>query len=209
MSINPTDLSALLASRICHDLISPIGAIGNGIELLQLSGFDSPELNLINDAVNDANQRIRYFRVAFGTASIGQMIGAAEMAKVLPADTFGPKLSLNWQPGDNIERCQAKLALLTLLCLESCMPYGGALSVAQQDRSWRISGHADRMNPMPELWKLVTAPQDTTDIEADTAPAPAPAHLHFALLGLELALQGCRAHIDTRETEIIISFQPT
>ncbi len=202
MPISPTDLSTLLGSRICHDLISPIGAIGNGIELLQLSGIDTPELTLINEAVNDANQRIRYFRVAFGSAASGQMIGAGEMAKVLPENVFGPKLGLNWQLNDSIERGHAKLALLALLCLESCMPYGGEMNVSHQDDAWRISGHGERLKPMAELWELVT--QGTDDIMANTMPAPA--QLHFALLGLELAIQGRSVHIDVRETEVVVSF---
>ena len=56
-------LAALLGSRICHDLISPLGAIGNGIELLELSGIDSPEVALIREAVADANRRIKLFRI--------------------------------------------------------------------------------------------------------------------------------------------------
>ena len=56
-----TDLSALLGSRICHDLISPIGAIGNGVELLMMEGgTPSPELVLIAESVAAANARIRF-----------------------------------------------------------------------------------------------------------------------------------------------------
>ena len=49
-------IAALLGSRICHDLISPIGAISNGVELMQMSGADSsPELALISESVESAN----------------------------------------------------------------------------------------------------------------------------------------------------------
>ena len=70
------DLSALLGSRICHDLISPLGAIANGVELLQMSGAAaSPEVALIAESVANANARIRFFRVAYGIASAGQRVG--------------------------------------------------------------------------------------------------------------------------------------
>jgi histidine phosphotransferase ChpT len=64
-----TEIAALIASRICHDLISPIGAIGNGMELMALSSGQeqsSPELDLISQSVENANARIRFFRIAYG-----------------------------------------------------------------------------------------------------------------------------------------------
>ena len=73
--MSPKDLNALLGSRICHDLISPLSAIGNGIELLTLSGVDAPsEIALISESVDNANTRIRFFRVAFGAAREDQQI---------------------------------------------------------------------------------------------------------------------------------------
>ena len=61
------DLAALIASRICHDLISPIGAIGNGVELLAMEpGGTLPEMALISESVANANDRIRFFRICFG-----------------------------------------------------------------------------------------------------------------------------------------------
>lgn len=199
MSTGPADLSALLGARMCHDLISPIGAISNGVELLQLSGADSPELTLISQAVNNANQRIRYFRVAFGSAPIGQKISPAEIAKILTPDAFGPKLNLNWQPQEDIEKREVKLAFLTLLCLETCMPYGGAISVARLDGKWRISGHADRLKAVPELWEHLTQ----SDPEM---PLPAPAQLQFTLLGHELTQHNRRADVNVHPTEIIVTF---
>lgn len=75
-----SDLSALIGSRICHDLISPLGAIGNGLELLQMSGAsESPEMTLIADSVTSANARIRFFRIAYGDAVQNQMIKGAEL----------------------------------------------------------------------------------------------------------------------------------
>ena len=66
------DLAALIGSRICHDLISPIGAIGNGVELMMMDGTaKTPELALIAESVANANARIRYANgcVANTTAS--------------------------------------------------------------------------------------------------------------------------------------------
>ena len=58
-------LAATLASRICHDLTSPLGAIANGLELLTLSDAQrTPELDLIAESVESANARLRFFRLA-------------------------------------------------------------------------------------------------------------------------------------------------
>ncbi len=78
------DLAALIGSRICHDLISPIGAIGNGVELLMMDGAaKTPELALIAESVANANARIRFFRVAFGAAGGDQRIAKGEVAGII------------------------------------------------------------------------------------------------------------------------------
>ena len=65
MGTSNVNLAALIGSRICHDLISPIGAINNGLELLGMTGSsEGPELQLITDSVGSATARIRFFRIA-------------------------------------------------------------------------------------------------------------------------------------------------
>jgi len=62
MTISTDELSALLGSRLCHDLISPIGAISNGMQLLEMTTSPTPEVELIRQSVDNVNARIRYFR---------------------------------------------------------------------------------------------------------------------------------------------------
>ena len=70
MGQNKLNIAALIGSRICHDLISPIGAINNGLELLEMTGTSSgPEMELISESVGNASARIRFFRIAYGAAS--------------------------------------------------------------------------------------------------------------------------------------------
>ena len=83
-----TELNALIGSRICHDLISPLGAIGNGIELLTMSGMSAaPEITLISESVDNANARIRFFRIAFGAASADAVTSHSEVTGIL-ADVY-------------------------------------------------------------------------------------------------------------------------
>ena len=95
--LDKPDLAALIASRICHDLISPIGAIGNGVELLAMEpGAVRPEMALISESVANANARIRFFRISFGAASGDQRIARSEVMSVLTDLTRGGRVSYAW-----------------------------------------------------------------------------------------------------------------
>ena len=99
------DISNIVASRICHDIISPIGAIHNGLELISMTAstdIKSPEMALINDSCQDARTRVEFFRIAFGTYQQGQMMEASKIQK-LPTPYMQPhvfighgKWTLKW-----------------------------------------------------------------------------------------------------------------
>lgn len=193
-----SDLAALIGSRICHDLISPIGAIGNGIELLMMEGrSNSPEIALISDSVAHANARIRFFRVAFGASSPGQRIGAPEVSALLADVMRGSRLGITWDSPPDLPRVQVKAAFLALLCLETAMPYGGRVAMSLQD-GWRVTASAERLRIEPGLWDPLLAGQ---------VPQTAnPGQVHFTLLAdlarrLALPLQ-----VRLAQTGITMSF---
>lgn len=174
----PTDLAALLASRICHDLISPLGAIGNGVELLRLEGYsDGPETSLISESVAAANARIRFFRVAFGVAATGQMVGRTEVLALL-AGVFPERLRITWLPEAPVSRIEVRRAFLGLLCLQSALPGGGDLVVAGCALHWSLEARAARIKPVPGHWAMLDQP--------DTGAALGPAEVHFGLLRQDL-----------------------
>ncbi|ABV93212.1 conserved hypothetical protein [Dinoroseobacter shibae DFL 12 = DSM 16493] len=152
-----SDLSALIGSRICHDLISPLGAIGNGLELLQMSGAsESPEMTLIADSVTSANARIRFFRIAYGDAVQNQMIKGAELRGALHGSYQGSRLQIDWQPEDML-RSTAKRGFLALQCLETAMPYGGRIrAVDVGARGLVFEGSAERFAYDATLWEGLT-----------------------------------------------------
>lgn len=186
------DLAALVASRICHDLISPIGAIGNGLELVQMTGaVAGPEMDLIAQSVAQANARIRLFRLAFGAAGDGP-VPLREVRDILRGMTEGTKLTIDWQP-ETATRREVKIAFLLLQCLETAMPYGGRIVVAQTDR---IEAEAPRLRALPDLWPLLNG------AGGDVAPA----HAQFVLAGREIAQCGRTAHVAETATTLALRY---
>lgn len=174
MSDRLPDFAALIGSRICHDLISPLGAIGNGVELLSMSGAGGgPELALIADSVANANARIRFFRIAYGAAG-DQTLGRAEIVSVLDDLSRGGRLTLHWIPTEPQPRGAVRLAFLALQCLETAMPYGGAVRIDCDGGAWTITGTADKVNLDQTLWAVLSEPRAKAEIT--------PALVQFALL---------------------------
>jgi len=170
------DFSALIGSRICHDLVNPISAIGNGIELMIMGGAArSPELALIEESVANANARIRFFRIAFGSGS-DRRIARGEVLSILSDMTQGARIQ----------------------CFETVMPYGGTLAVAQGADGWQITGRSSRFRVDEALWARLARPEAQTDV--------APAHVQFALLPLGVADIGRRLGLERTETEIRLHF---
>ena len=189
----------MLGSRICHDLISPIGAIGNGVELLMMDGSSKgPEMTLISESVAGASARIRFFRVSFGAAGSDQRIGRAEVQAVLADLMRGGRIQIDWQSPADLSRREVKLAFLLIMCLESAMAYGGKIKVERSDTRWTITGHAAKLRIDTAHWEVLANPQATPDI--------GPSHVHFLLVPDEIARQHRRLTAELRETEIRLGF---
>ncbi|SEO07227.1 histidine phosphotransferase ChpT [Pseudorhodobacter antarcticus] len=194
---NKIDLAALLGSRICHDLISPIGAIGNGVELMMMKGgTPSPELQLITESVAAANARIRFFRIAFGLSGGEQRLSRNELAKVLADNSAGGRLTIDWQPPSDIPRGDAKLAFLAILCCESALAYGGRITITLEEGKWLVAATADRLRIDDLVWDSLSAPN----------PDIAPAQVHFALFAAEIAVQKRRLITEITQTSVSLHF---
>ena len=193
------DLAALLGSRICHDLISPIGAISNGVELLMMDGATmGPEIALISESVANANARIRFFRVAFGVSGPDQRIGRQEVLTILSDLTRGGRLSIDWRGSTDLARCEVKLAFLLIQCLESAMAFGGRVIVDQQMGEWTIAGTAPKLTVRAGLWDGLVNPATAEDVTAAT--------VHFAMVPPELQRQNRQLTVDLTPTDIRIRF---
>ena len=94
--MHPRQLADMISSRICHDLISPIGAISNGVELMAGMNSMSEELDLINQSAKNAQAKLMFFRVAFGASGPGAMIGCAAASNVAENMFLGGRVNVSF-----------------------------------------------------------------------------------------------------------------
>jgi len=176
------ELAALVSARICHDLVSPLGAIGNGLELLHLCGTPTgPELSLMSQSVAAATARMRLFRVAFGADQPGARMARAEVTAILSGLAPGARALVVW-PAEDLPRNEVRLGFLLLMCLETTLPYGGGITFRREGTTWAIKAEAGRMAIDYVLWAVA---------RGRAAPdAIGPRHVHFALMPGALAAVG-------------------
>jgi histidine phosphotransferase ChpT len=156
--VSASDLSALVSARLCHDLISPMGAIGNGLELMQLSQTGtSAELDLVAGSLGSALAKLRFYRLAFGPADLQARLSLDEARAVTDA-MFSGRFSVAWDAGpEDLSRTSVKLAFLALLCLEKSLPMGGGARVTAEGDTLAIAVEGRRTAPPTELWDLVAS----------------------------------------------------
>jgi len=161
------ELTALIASRICHDLANPIGAIYNGLELLELGGFpNTPELELVSASVQNAQSKLNFFRVAFGPAQ-RESLSLSEVHALFEQRSSERRCKFHWAGEFVPERPRLKLILLICLCAETSLPIGGTITVRREEEDWLIEIAGDRVEMDPAKWDLVTKDQGTLCAAAD------------------------------------------
>jgi histidine phosphotransferase ChpT len=133
----------LLSSRLCHDLVSPVGAVSNGVELLTEMGADEEALSLVGQSAQAASTRLKFYRVAYGAA--GGDLPPAELHDLMAAVLRDRHVSLNWDAAAPAPLGPAgqKLALnMMALALEG-LPRGGSLTVTMAAHPGSIMVQAD------------------------------------------------------------------
>lgn len=137
LNLDALDLSALLCSRVCHDVISPVGAIVNGLEVLEDESDTSMRefaLELIAKSARQASARLQFARIAFGAAgSAGASIDLADAEKVSRGMFADDKTQLAWSaPQALYPKNKVKLLLNLVMIAQSAIPRGGLIDVVVQ-----------------------------------------------------------------------------
>jgi histidine phosphotransferase ChpT len=133
-TLEALDLAALLCSRVCHDLISPAGAIVNGLEVLEESKDEETKtfaLDLIKKSARTASARLQFCRLAFGAAgSAGAQIDTGDAETVARGFIEDDKIKLTWSvPRVLLPKNRVKLVLNMLVVAAQAIPRGGLLTV--------------------------------------------------------------------------------
>lgn len=134
-NLTAAELAALLCSRVCHDIISPVGAINNGLELLEEGGADADAMRLIKTSARNASARLQFARIAFGAAgSAGMQIDTGDAEAVATAFFANEKPEFTWS-GERalLPKNKVKLLLNLTLVANGAIPRGGRLGVTLED----------------------------------------------------------------------------
>ena len=132
--ISSLDLAALLASRVCHDIISPVGAITNGLEVLEEESSEemrSFAMDLIKKSARQASAKLQFARLAFGAAgSAGAEIDLGDAESVARGYMAGEKANLEWTATRVLmPKNKVKLLLNLVLIATHAVPRGGTIHV--------------------------------------------------------------------------------
>ena len=138
-AMNAVDLASLLCSRLCHDLMSPVGALNNGLELLddeQDPDMREKCLELLAESARASANKLKFFRIAFGAGGgFGEAIATDEAEAALKG-VFGPerRIELGWMvAGDKLPKGAVKLLLNLALLAGDALVRGGRLDIGAED----------------------------------------------------------------------------
>lgn len=173
--LSDLELSALLASRVCHDVIGPVGAIVNGLEVLEEDNDEEMReiaMELVRKSAAGASAKLKFSRLAFGASgSAGSEIDLSEAGEILKEFSDSPRVTLEWScPFQTRPKDQVKLLMNMVMIGLSCIPRGGVIKITTTE---------DRNNPnyevhctgrgakFPEKTSvLLNAEVDTAEIDA-------------------------------------------
>ncbi len=172
LKLSDLDLAALLCSRVCHDVISPVGAIANGLELI-----DDPEMDeetketalaMVRTSSRTASAKLKFCRIAFGAAgSAGAMIDMSEAGEIAKAFVGEEKIKLDWQaPPENRPKQQVKLVLNMLLMALAGIPRGGVVTVSNEGETFTARAQGDRAKVPEAIAQVVDGTADLATLDA-------------------------------------------
>lgn len=134
-SMENLTLAVLLSSRLCHDLVSPVGAIHNGLEIIE-DEADKEMIehaqSLIKQSALSASSRLQFYRIAFGAAgSLNEVVPLSEVYSLSKKLTDGHKIDINWQcaSGAELQKDYVRLLLNFILIASEVLPRGGVIYI--------------------------------------------------------------------------------
>ncbi len=195
-------LMELLASKVCHDIISPVGAISNGVEILEEMGLEDAQdvIELISFSATQANAKLKVMRLAYGLGGSDESIKAEDVHKIFSDYISGDeRLSQDWDPHADlgITPCAglAKSIMCSLLFIIDALPRGGVISVTGEDKSMKISAKGENVGFKTGFIDALNGESDINDLD--------PKLVHSYATGLILKHYGFTLAVETSKNDFI------
>ena len=139
MTVSPVELASLLCSRLCHDLLSPVGALNNGLELLADETDPAMRercMELLADSARTSASKLKFFRLAFGAAGgFGEAVDARETRSAVEALlSANRRVDLGWLVEEpTLPKAATKVLLNLVLIAADALARGGRMDVGAED----------------------------------------------------------------------------
>lgn len=173
------DFASFLSSRLCHDLLSPIGAFSNGLELL--ASEDDPEMRarcmeLLDESARSSVAKLRYFRLAFGMAGgYGDAVELTEAQTIVDAMFGGPRTRIEWMSSaDRLSKPALRLLMNLVLIAGDALVRGGELTIGIEEAGATeivVRAAGDRVILDKEVAATLDEGQTTPPLSARTSVA--------------------------------------
>ena len=181
MSVSPVDFASLLCSRLCHDLLSPVGALNNGLELL--GDENDPDMRtrvfqLLSESARASANKLKFFRLAFGAAGgFGEQVDAREgrtAIEGLLADDKRTQFNW-WVETETLPKAALKMMLNLTLIASEALVRGGTLDVGGEENNGQLEIVVKIEGPRiildPELRRTLTDGEGTEGVTPRAAAA--------------------------------------
>ncbi|MGQ7794207.1 histidine phosphotransferase ChpT [Faunimonas sp. B44] len=207
--IDPLELSALVASRVCHDIISPVGAIVNGLEVLEEERDESMRqfaMDLVQKSARQASAKLQFARLAFGASgSVGSEIDMVDAGRCAKGFMEREKAELDWAvAAPFLRKAQAKLLLNLLLIAVNCVARGGTIRITAEregdEAVMRVTAEGDRARVPAGVREVLTE---------GAIPNPLDAHAVQPLYAALMAREGGMAiTVSEEENRVVLGARP-
>lgn len=172
--LDAVSISALMSSRLCHDLVNPIGALSSGLEVLGDPSMDSSmkeaALDLIKSSAEKSVALLKYARLAYGASGgLGAELPYEEANSVLKALLAWTKASLDWRiaPG-YAPKDEVKAILVLGAAAADCVPRGGAVVISGERGSYDIAVSGQRVIVQDDMVRAIAG--ELTELKPKFTP---------------------------------------
>lgn len=191
----PARASELLVSKICHDLVSPIGAVNNGIEFMADMGGEGMEdgIGLIAHSARQASVKLQLFRMCYGAGGSDAKMTGKMIYETFEGYIYDSKVKMVWDlmndmPDQDLPAGFLKTVLNVMVYAFDSLPKGGTVTVGMADGYMTVTGQGDMIKPKDGS---IEAFNNALEIE-ELSPKSIHAYItrqYAQLFGLDVALE--------------------